>query len=296
MLLLPARSAIRRMLAQGVPANLATPLNYLAWPIISSDAQRILNPIDRSRAAMAKRTDDPPFGFDSPRPQQVEDGQIPTVGPTKVSPWTWLATHSSVTLYWGTFLYLCAKHTRAQTILELGGCAGISACYLSSGNSGNQLITVEGSPGRAAVAEANLRAINPSARVVNVMFDDALDEWLPKLSGKLDLVHIDGQHNRVSTLHYFERVKPHLRRGALVIFDDIHWSDDMRRAWNELSKSRGLSHSIDVGRYGICVLADTSQQEPRVYNFSRYAMEWRDQNEPRLGRPHPEAPYESSRG
>jgi len=100
---------------------------------------------------------------------------------------------------------------------------------------------------------------------------------LPELSGKIDLVHIDGQHERFSTLHYFSKIKKHLRSGALVIFDDIHWSEGMRLAWRDLCQSRGISNAIDVGRYGLC-LWQGSDCIPRIDDFSRYASNWRDEN------------------
>jgi hypothetical protein len=278
---LPARCAIHRMLAEGLPPELAGPFAYLAWPVIAPSDRRVLVPIDRLREMLANRSDDPPHRFISPTEQPDDRNNIPAAGPLEPLTWHWVAHRTSVGLYWGAFLYLCAKHTRARTVLELGGAVGMSACYLGAGDSSRQLITVEGSSSMSAIAEPNLRAINPNARVVNAMFDDALDEWLPKLSGKLDIVHIDGQHERISTLHYFERLKPHLHPGALVILDDIHWSDDMRRAWKELCQSPGLTHAVDVGRYGICVWAGTSHA-PRVHDFSRYASDWRDENRPTL--------------
>src|SRR5262249_33439927 len=158
----------------------------------------------------------------------------------------------------------------------LGSCAGISACYLAAASASSRVLTVEGSPDLAAVAAANLRVINPSARAVNAMFDEALDRLVPELSGFLDLVHIDGQHERASTIHYFQRLLPHLGLGALTIFDDIHWSDDMRRAWQDIAQTRGVSHAIDVGRYGICVWQGGAAR-PKQHNFARYTGEWRDE-------------------
>ena len=137
--------------------------------------------------------------------------------------------------------------------------------------------------GRSARARVHRRGECPTNQSAiaccDAMFDDALDQWLPRLSGRLDLVHIDGQHERGSTLHYFERLKPRLHSGALVIFDDIHWSDDMRQVWREIATARGVSHSINVGRYGLCVWSGTAEP-PRVHDFSRYARNWQIENRP----------------
>jgi len=278
----PAQHAIQRMVADGLPAELMPAFRYLAQPSVPASDKRILAPIKGFRAALRHRTDPPPGAFTSPPPQPSDTPHTDPPPPGLLRPFSWelIANKTCVSHYWGVFLFLCAKRKPVQTILELGSGVGMSACYLTAGNPGAQLITVEGSPQRAAMAGANLSAINPRARVVNAMFDNALDEWLPKLSGTLDIVHIDGQHERISTLHYFERIKPHLRPSALVIFDDIHWSDDMHRAWEELARSRDVSFAINTGRYGIC-LCQPGASRPRVHDFSRYTTDWRKEKRPR---------------
>jgi predicted O-methyltransferase YrrM len=148
---------------------------------------------------------------------------------------------------------------------------------MAAASSQLHLTTVEGSSNLAPVAAANLRVTNPNATVVNAMFDDALDSLLPQLTAPLDIVHIDGQHESVSTFHYLERVRPHLRKDSLVIFDDIHWSADMRQAWNDLKATDGFSHCIDVGRYGVCVWGGADVR-PQAHNLSRYTADWRNEN------------------
>src|SRR4029078_4684788 len=111
--------------------------------------------------------------FNSPAP--ISAGQTPVPGPPKPVTWRHLAEQTSVTYYWGVFLYLCAKHSGARTILELGSAAGISASYRAAASSQLHLTPVEGSTNLAPVAAANLRVTNPNATVLNAMFDDALD-------------------------------------------------------------------------------------------------------------------------
>src|SRR6185312_4343070 len=112
--------------------------------------------------------------------------------------------------------------------LELGACAGISAIYLSSAPQMKSLITVEGSAPLAGLAAESLQPFS-HARVVNALFDDAIDAELPGV--KLDLAYIDGHHEKVATIHYFNKIRPYLQPGAVVIFDDVSWSRDMREAW-----------------------------------------------------------------
>ena len=157
---------------------------------------------------------------------------------------------------WGIVLYLLARSFKTTTVFELGSCAGISAHYLSFAPSINKLITVEGSCGLARIAGKTLSRFKGKCRVVNSRFDDAIDDELPKLDRKIDLAYIDGHHEKNATIHYFHRLLPYLAEKALVIFDDISWSDDMREAWDILRKRAEFSHAIDLGVIGVCILQD----------------------------------------
>ncbi|HWW76844.1 MAG TPA: class I SAM-dependent methyltransferase, partial [Pyrinomonadaceae bacterium] len=164
---------------------------------------------------------------------------------------------------------LCSRSFRARTVLELGGCAGISGCYLASSEHCERFVTVEASPNLAALARDNIRQVSDRAEVVNALFDDALDEILPGLAGGIDLAFIDGHHKYETTLHYFGRLEPHLSKSALVVFDDIHLSEGMWRAWRELRRRAGFSHTVSAGRFGVC-LWDGPPSTPESYNLCPY--------------------------
>jgi predicted O-methyltransferase YrrM len=135
----------------------------------------------------------------------------------------------------------------AKTILELGTGAGISGCYLASGKHCHRFITVEGSPERARLAKVNLSRIGANVELVNASFDEALNQICPTLSEGLDLVYIDGNKDKLANLHYFERIIPHLNPGCVVVFDDIHWSSEMRETWRTLCQWKGLTYAIRSG-------------------------------------------------
>jgi predicted O-methyltransferase YrrM len=159
---------------------------------------------------------------------------------------------SSVSALWGTFLYLCASDSRAKTILELGSGAGISGCYLGSAPTCRRFITVEGSADRARLAEAHLCQIVGNVEVVSASFDAALDRLIPSLHDGLDFVFVDGDKTKGSYVTLLERLSARLNHGAVVVFDDIQWSD-VQDDWNALCARPGLSFAINVGRFGVCV-------------------------------------------
>ena len=144
---------------------------------------------------------------------------------------------------WGTALHLIARSFESSTGLELGTCAGISALYIASAPSMTTYWTIEGSSDLCDIARDTVSGL-PGVRVVNALFDDALDDELPRLAGRLDFAFIDGHHERVATVHYADRIVPALADGAVVIFDDISWSADMRSAWDDLRLRPEWAHAF----------------------------------------------------
>lgn len=153
---------------------------------------------------------------------------------------------------WGIVLHLLARSACCETILELGACAGISGSYLASSPHCQRFITVEGSAALAELAKDTIDRFADRAEVYNLLFDDALDKVLPELDS-IDFAFIDGHHEKRATIHYWKRIKPNLADSAVVIFDDISWSYDMREAWNYLSRKGGFSHAMDLGVVGVCL-------------------------------------------
>jgi predicted O-methyltransferase YrrM len=160
-------------------------------------------------------------------------------------------------------LHLLAKHHRSEFIFELGSCAGLSAAYLASVDTLQQLWTVEGAPNLAAIAKQTLVPWQKTANVYTGHFDDAIDELSAKHAGQWDFIYIDGHHEKIATIHYFNRMLPALRPGAMVVFDDISWSQDMREAWDLVRTREEFSDAIDFGSIGVCLLkSELNQQSP----------------------------------
>ncbi len=246
---------LRRILGDGLPEPFQHPLEFLFDKGLSHAEQQVVSRVESIREVVARQA----YSFEVVN----RDGKVCRLTASQV------AHRSSVTPEWGTFLYLCSQSFRARTILELGSCAGISGCYLASSKYCERFITVEASPDLASLARANICQVSNEAEVVNALFDDALDKILPTLGGGIDLAYIDGHHKYEATLHYFRRLEPHLNKGGLVVFDDIHLSDGMWQAWQVLKVREGFAYTIGAGRFGIG-LWEGSTSVPANYNLCPY--------------------------
>jgi len=94
-----------------------------------------------------------------------------------------------------------------------------------------------------------------NVKVVSGNFDDTLSGVL-KSNSNIDLVYIDGNHQKEPTLNYFNQVLKYCNLNTCLIFDDIHWSSEMEEAWGEIKKDKRVKLTIDVFFLGIVFIKD----------------------------------------
>jgi predicted O-methyltransferase YrrM len=255
---------------EGLPSVVGPAIRYLLdGKIVEPEISTLIHKIESIRNDIAAGGDTPIEIFYSPKPGS-SGGRVARdlrPAPGEVLQFTMRqVARTGKDKKWGTFLHLCARSAQSETILELGSCVGISGCYLSSSPYCREFITVEGSAPLAKIAEHSLRQMGDNAVVYNKLFDDALDEILPQLE-EVDFAFIDGHHEKVATIHYFERVSSKLSPGALVVFDDISWSYDMRECWEYLAQEVGFTDAVDCGVLGICFWNPSITSPTKYWNL-----------------------------
>ena len=265
------RAKLKRMFDQGLPRNFEVPLRFLLdQKLKDANTKALVQKIEGIRKEIASEGTKKISIMYSPKPGTSGEDTSESARPKHGKELYFTMEEIAITgknQYWGTFLHLLASCSKSKTIVELGSCAGISGCYLSSSPLCERFVTVEGSDSLARLAQKNLIQVNDKAIVYNMLFDDAMDIFLPKMEQGIDFVFIDGHHEKVATIHYFERVRPYLVRGGVVVFDDISWSHDMREAWSYLSKRKEFTHSLDLGAIGVCIWDGDSSQNPLYWDI-----------------------------
>jgi predicted O-methyltransferase YrrM len=143
------------------------------------------------------------------------------------------------------------NYFNAANVLELGTGTGISALYLASNPSVAQLITLEGNPELARVANDLFYKLNlNNSEVVVGDFNNTLISALAKL-GKIDLAFIDGDHRKESTLTYYKTILPYTHNDSILVFDDINWSPEMVEAWQTIIARPEVTLSLNFYRMGM---------------------------------------------
>ncbi len=148
-------------------------------------------------------------------------------------------------------IYRLAENQEPSNLIELGTCLGITTAYLSKANPAAQILTIEGCPETAAVADQNFTALelkNVELQVGN--FNDLLPNAINEAE-KLDFVYIDGNHTKEATLNYFNWCLPKVHENTLLIFDDIYWSEGMKEAWEEIKNDPSVTVTVDLFWIGL---------------------------------------------
>jgi len=64
-----------------------------------------------------------------------------------------------------------------------------------------------------------------------------------RTAAPVDFIFIDGHHDEQATKDYVTMVLPFLASQAVAIFDDINWSEGMKRAWSSIAAGpRSAAH------------------------------------------------------
>jgi predicted O-methyltransferase YrrM len=261
---------IQNLVDAGMPPEIRTALEYLVTGAADPSAQAVTKRAEERRREIATSIGTAPI-WRSPKPGSAGAAVSEALRPEPGTAADFSMSKIAVTgkdSRWGTALYLVVREFGCTSGLELGTCAGISGIYISSAPMMAAYVTVEGSAALCKIANESLLGLE-GVRVVNSLFDDALDSELPRLAGEIDFAFIDGHHEKVATIHYADRLLPALQDGSVIVFDDISWSVDMRQAWDALRNRYEWSDAIDLGPIGICIYRGESSPTtpPRQWNL-----------------------------
>jgi len=148
-------------------------------------------------------------------------------------------------------LFKIVHQVKPKTILEIGTSLGISTIYQAKAASNAQLISLEGSPAIAQVAQQNLKRLKVNNTTITTgPFEATLVPALQQLK-KLDYVFIDGNHRQDATLLYFEKCLDFAHADSVFVIDDIYWSAEMQAAWQSICQHPKVTLSVDYFDVGL---------------------------------------------
>ena len=145
-----------------------------------------------------------------------------------------------------------SEDRKRLAIVELGTSLGVTTAYLAAMDSRNKVVTYEGCPAVAEVAQANWEKLGLSniACVVGEITVDSLQLAVDSLSG-IDVAFIDANHTCEATLTYFNALASRVHEKSVVVVDDIHYNEDMEKAWKAICADERVTTTMDLYRMGL---------------------------------------------
>ncbi len=205
----------------------------------------------------------------------TDHGAGSKVQPLKTRKVASLARHGAIERHTGRQLFKIVHHYKPAHVLEMGACLGISTLYLAKASSGARIITLEGCPNTARLAGENYAALGcANVTLVQGTFADKLEGVLNSLPG-LDLLFLDGDHRGQATIDYVKACLSKAGPRSIFILADIHWTEDMERAWEHIHALPEVTLSIDLFHIGL-LFFNPSIREKAHYPLVRWRWKpWR---------------------
>ena len=148
-------------------------------------------------------------------------------------------------------LFRIVQYFQPETILEIGSSLGLATSALALGNKSAKITTLEGCAETANQCQIQLEEFKlENVNLILIEFAGYF-HTLDNLQPAIDFIYFDGNHSCDATLNYFERLLPTITNKSVWIFDDIHWSADMEKAWHHIKMHPTVTVTIDTFQWGI---------------------------------------------
>lgn len=149
-----------------------------------------------------------------------------------------------------SLFYRIASHIESKSLVELGTSMGITSLYLSA-TIESKLATFEGNQAMIDIARTNFEYFKrENIELIEGNIDQTLPDHLQN-PAKIDFALMDANHRYEPTIRYFNWLAKRMADHGILVIDDIYYSEEMSKAWNELKKHDLVYGSIDLFKCGI---------------------------------------------
>jgi predicted O-methyltransferase YrrM len=161
----------------------------------------------------------------------------------------------------GSLLTRLVRELEPRSCLELGTGFGVSTSYQAAAldlNGSGRLVTLD-VEGMQRIAGPGLAGIGLGDRVT--LRSGQIEETLAGAIADvepIDFALLDADHTEAGTMGAFEQLLPCLGAGAVLVFDDIAWTEEMRRAWRRIAGHPRIADAVAIRRLGIAVAAEAA--------------------------------------
>ncbi|PWJ56782.1 putative O-methyltransferase YrrM [Dyadobacter jejuensis] len=167
----------------------------------------------------------------------------------------------------GKLFYRLIQYFQPTRVLELGTSLGITTLYLAKSTPQGQVMTFEGCPATAAIAKRNFE--NAQIQNIEIVLGN-IDLTLPerlKTVDRIDFGYFDANHRYEPTIRYFKACLPYIHNDSVFIMDDIYWSEEMKKAWEEIKQHPQVTLTVDLFWIGLVFFR---KEQPKENFYLRF--------------------------
>lgn len=186
-----------------------------------------------------------------------------------------IAKNAGISAKRAELLFRIVQYFQPDNILEIGTSLGLATSALSLGNPKAKITTLEGCCNTINQCQLQLQKFNfNNIECIETKFEDYL-KTINLQPSTYNLVYFDGNHSEKATLEYFELLLPTINNDSVWIFDDIHWSPGMEKAWEEIKKHPKVTVTIDTFQWGLVFFRREQNKEhfiirPQKHIYSKF--------------------------
>ncbi|MCG8412314.1 MAG: class I SAM-dependent methyltransferase [Bacteroidales bacterium] len=173
---------------------------------------------------------------------------------------------SSINSKYGKLLFRLIQFFNSETILEIESSVGISSAYIAQANKKAHFISIESIKLKIEIAKKLSNELNQNTEFIHGNIDSILKSTIDKYI-QLDFVFFDGNHTPKNTIKYFELCLTKIHNDSVFVFNDIHWSDEMEKAWEYIRNHKTTKVSVDLFKIGIIFFKQELSSEQYTIKF-----------------------------
>lgn len=178
-----------------------------------------------------------------------------------------IAKNAQKTPKFSQLLFRLIQHFQPEVVFDLGTSLGITTLYEAKAAPKSRIYSFEGCPQTAQVASKNLESLQASGvELIIGNLDETLRNQAEKVS-KIDFAFFDANHRYEPTVRYFAQCLEKTHEGSVFVFDDIHWSSEMEKAWIEIQAHPSVMLTIDLFYVGLVFFGNKQPKQHFVLRF-----------------------------
>lgn len=178
-----------------------------------------------------------------------------------------IARNSLKTGKYARLLYRICKNYNPKVVLELGTSLGITTMYQALPlHYTSSFYSFEGCPEALKIARENFKKVNANIKIIEGNIDKTLPLLLQNIE-EVDYVFFDANHRFEPTLRYFDLCLERAHENSIFIFDDIHRSYEMDKAWSFIKSHKQVMLTIDLFEIGIVFFRKNQPKQHFLLQF-----------------------------